>query len=112
MIQQEKCAIFDANSSGGKLWDFLGHFGEKDTADFDNYCFLFNNSIMLHIHRQLLPKPCDTFPVRESILHKIIIIESNLIFLGGILFKLTLPMLATIASLLESWGPEFHVKKF
>jgi len=39
-------AIFEVNSSIGKLWDLLGHFDEKDMIDLNNYCFLFNNSIV------------------------------------------------------------------
>jgi len=27
-------AIFDVNSSIGKLWDLLGYFDKKDTVDF------------------------------------------------------------------------------
>jgi len=47
-------AIFEVNSSIGKLWDLLGHFDEKSAIDFKNTVFT-----MLYLHTrivQFLPK--------------------------------------------------------
>jgi len=34
-------AIFEVNSSIGKLWDLLGHLVKKDSVDFNKYHFFY-----------------------------------------------------------------------